>query len=150
MFVLSLVIFTFVIFRKQDLPLVANRWGLQEIYCPKLVNRRQRRQHAGRKDRNSCERLERGKKRCEERLCLEKRQSRKNRRTELCTKKEKKSWREFNGRWRWKTRDCSSLSSRRDIKKCKKDKKLRKCVGNKLKRKKASDKMSAWLSCMKK
>ena len=140
-----------VVFRKKDLPLVANRWGLQEIYCPKLVNRRrQRRQNARRKGSNSCERLEgKGKKKCEERLCLEKRQ-RKSGKAELCTKKEKKSWREFNGRWRWKTRDCSSLSSRRDVKKCKKDKKQRKCVDNKMKRKKASDKMSAWLSCVKK
>ena len=137
-----------VFFRKKDLPLVANRWGLQEVFCPKLVTRRRRRQQAGRRGGNKCERLGKGRKRCEERLCLDRRQK-KNRKTELCTKKERKSWREFNGRWRWKTRDCSSLSSRRDVKKCKKDKKLRKCVDNKIKRKK-SDKLSAWFGCVKK
>ena len=130
---------------------MANRWGLQEIYCPKLVKRRQRRQNAGRRGGSNCERLEKGKekKKCEERLCLNRRE-RKYKKTELCTKKEKKSWRVFNGRWRWKTRDCSSLSSRRNVKNCKKDKRLRKCVDNKIKRKKASDKLSAWFSCTKK
>lgn len=135
-------------FRKRDLPLVANGWGLQEIYCPKIVDRRQRRQDVRRMGSKSCEILERGKKKCKERVCLERR--RKYNKTELCTRKEKKSWRQFSGRWRWHTRDCSSLSSRREVKSCKKEKKLRKCVDNKIKRKRAINKMSAWFICTKK
>ena len=63
---------------------------------------------------------------------------------------ERRLWRQTGGRWRWSTRDCSSLGSRREVKRCRADKRIRRCVDRKLSRGKFAEKKSAWLACIQK
>ena len=171
--------------RTKDVPLVANRWGLQEIYCPRLVARRRSRR-TNINTTTDCAQLSRGgaRRRCEERLCLERRRGG-GATPQLCTKQEsvhtiltslcivfnilalvvlhihrcqicdtpwqeRRLWRQTGGRWRWRTRDCSSLGSRREVQRCRADKRVRRCTDRKLRRGKFAEKKGAWLACIQK
>ena len=103
--------------RPKDLPFIANRRGLEEFYCPKIKKRRQERRN------KSCSKLKRGKKKCRETLCIKKRE--KNNSDVTCTQKERDK--KFGRGWKWNTRDCSSLPRRREVKKCRREKR-RRCI----------------------
>ena len=86
--------------RAKDLPFISNRRGLEEFYCPKITKRREERRG------KNCRKLKNGKKKC----------------------REKKTRRGGKGAgWMWKTRDCSSLPRRRDVKRCRREKR-RRCI----------------------
>lgn len=124
---------------------MANRWGLQEIYCPKIIKRRQEKKN---NPSQKCSKLRKGRKRCVKN-CVARREL--NKTDEFCTKKEKRKW---GQKWRWNTRNCGSLKSRNDQRRCKKDKKIQRrlkvCVSKKMKSGKYSGEKSAWLSCFNK
>jgi len=118
------------VFRKKkgEIPFVADRWGLQNVYCPKIIRKNQET-----KDKQRCIKMRR-----------------KKNTVNLCTSKEKKLWKQFNQKWPWNTRNCSSLKPRKKKKQCKKEKRLRGCVEKHLKKKKGYGKKKAWLICIQK
>ena len=113
---------------KGDIPFVADRWGLQNVYCPNIIRKIQKT-----KDKQRCIKMRR-----------------KKTSVNLCTSKEKKLWKQYNQKWPWNTRNCSSLKPRKKEKQCKKEKRLRGCVEKHLKKKKGYGKKKAWLICIQK
>ena len=73
---------------------------MEEFYCPKITKRREKRRE------KNCRTLKNGEKKCRE--------------------KEKRRGRKGKG-WPWESRDCSSLPRRREVKKCRREKR-RRCI----------------------
>ena len=139
------------LFRKKDIPLVSSIWGLQEFYCPKILKRRERSHLKTGKKSKDCSKLKKGRRRCflakEEKLCTEKRKKQKNKtkknKAETCTQAERDV--KFGKGWRWNTRNCESLRSKADNKKCKKDK-IKRCIQKEIKNNSSSESV-AKLKC---
>ena len=131
--------------------MISNVWGLHEFYCPKIVKRKERNRLKKGKKSKDCSKLKKGRRRCflaaEEKMCKEKRKKQENKttkvKTETCTQAERDA--KFGKGWRWNTRNCESLKSKSNQKKCKKDK-IKRCSEKKIRNHRLSE-SEAKLKC---
>ena len=105
------------------MPLVADWWGHQKLYCPKIIKRNKRKVN---KKLKNCSKKKKGRRKClsgkEERKCIKNRK--KTKKTEvICTQEERDK--KYGKGWKWNTRNCGALNTPKDTKLCKKEKRKR-------------------------